>query len=247
MSEFKGAHVRLPECGISAATFLLTYHNGANDLPLDLQSDFEGADIVFHERIGWRQSDIDDMNSVSRGNTNISMVPSELNARITDLIVGSGSLQASWDVRAAHLSAPKYLKYFGSQVVFRDRTDFETYYEMVTGRDRLALRTLGRQIDRYVERGLAPAHPKVLVLAGLSHLMLAGAYEATAPAETTIKTSYAGMSYDAATEYVQKRLSGDEPEIALLVKRASFERMIRSTTNAPHHEVVAMAQQLATP
>lgn len=236
--------IKLPTGGFEAATFLLLNHHDENDLPLDTRPLFEHADIVFHERVAWWKEDVDDLNSVAQGSTNISMHPHPLNERITDLIKDTGAFQLIWDVPAGHLSAPHYIEYLRSVKPPVGEEAFRAYYQAAVGRDKLALRTVGTQIDRAVSSGRVRERPRILLIAGLSHLLLANAYKQTVPESVTITSPFGDdIPLSAPTEYVKQRLEGTSNiDILELSARAVHEEILARKGVRPSHAIAERAK-----
>lgn len=237
--------INMPDNEFGSATFLLNYHHDSNDMPLELRPLFEQADIVFHEQVAWSNTYLNNLNRIAvQPKQHTSVNTHAYHDRVAELIAGSKVLQACWDVPAGHLSAPKYLNGVLDTRAPVKETEFENYYELATGRDKLALRTIGKQIDKAVTERKIPESPRILVIAGLSHLLLANAFKTEAPDKVTITSPFGeDITMSAPAEYVKQRLEGEQViDIPQLAARALHEEILALKGVRPSHSIAKRAK-----
>lgn len=210
---FKDHKFTLPK-RLANVTFLLGYHRSEYDFPLTLRSLHEESDLVLHEQIAWDDRYVATLGAIAAGDCDISLYEHPINKRKADLIRETSAVQRSWDVPAAHLSAQEHLRYFGSEV--RQYTHgaledpdfsskfFEKYFQMIHKRDKIGLRNIRREIDSL---DTFKDVPKVLVVAGLSHVGMANAYRSMVEdigheSEVKIETTFPDLPIDAMTGYI---------------------------------------------
>jgi hypothetical protein len=241
--------INMPENEFGSATFLLNYHHDSKDMPLELRPLFEQADIVFHEQVAWSPMYLNNLNRIAQADPRTSARTEIYQHRLTELIAGSRVLQACWDVPAGHLSAQKYLRAVETTRPPVKKEEFEAYYDISIGRDKLALRTIGRQIDKAVTERKIPESPRILVIAGLSHLLLANAFKIEAPDEVTITSPFGeDITMSAPAEYVKQRLEGERViDIPQLAARAVHEEILALKGVRPSHSIAKRAKMDSFP
>lgn len=94
------------------------------------------------------------------------------------------------------------LQYFGS---LGTEPNWDTYFENVTKRDKLALRTMGRTLDNIMLRS-GIENPKVTIVAGLTHIVLANSVRLNASAPVTVRTTHEELAMNIEVAEMLKRL-----------------------------------------
>lgn len=157
---------------------------------MSLKDDFVESDIVLHEQIGWTQEGADAMDRVARGDdVAVHDDTKGINERKKELLKGTFVRNGFWDLPSGHLSTPEFSGFFGGLHNLSQDEWQSRFSEMVLRRDRLALRTIGKTIDRL---GEDLSHPNILVIAGISHIALANCYKANFEC-TEVTTTYPNL------------------------------------------------------
>ncbi|MGB3009244.1 MAG: hypothetical protein WBB33_02705 [Candidatus Saccharimonadales bacterium] len=192
--------VNLPKLTSPASVkFVLGYHGTAEDFPLSLKDDFNEADIVLHEQIGWTQDGADAMDKTARGGeVGLYDDVEGINRRKSELLKDTQVRNGFWDVPFGHLSTPEFYQFFGGMHGLSTAEWYSKYVDMVLRRDKIALRTIGRTIDRL---GDDIYSPRVLIIAGLSHVALANCYKANFK-HTEIMAPYPNIEINNAAQLV---------------------------------------------
>lgn len=198
---------------IANVTFLLFYHTVPEDLPITLRLHYENNDLVLHEQVAYDEHDIEILQKIADGTLELQPNEHPLNIRRAELTAATEATQRSWDVPFGHLSAAKYYNFFSrdlGRMIQYAKSDknmapelFETYFQMIHGRDKIGLRNIRREIDAFDSQST----PNVLVTAGLSHIGMANTFRLAAEQADNgtgvdIVTSYENLPLGALTRFV---------------------------------------------
>lgn len=239
-------------------TFVLGYHGSAEDFPLTLRDDHERADLALHEMVAWTPDYQDTLNDIAKGTYVSSASELPINQRKIELIKNTSASQAVWDIPAANIAAPRYFRYhfqgeFANDLARLDASRdagydvMEKYFLMMEGRDKYGAKAITRSINKYVCKDEEPVN--VLVIAGLSHVAMANAYQALSEQSehlsVKISATHEQICIDALSSYVMARhVKGDldSSDVDELADRLIQERQL-NTGSESRHDVLARHYQ----